>query len=221
MELLERERCLADLAEWLATVAVRGGCIALIGGEAGIGKTAVLQEFSSRQRVARVLWGACDALFTPRPLAPLHDMARQTQGALLAAINSAANRDVIFAAALDELERAQTLVVFEDMHWADEATLRAVATRVCKRYVVVTVFMVVSGMSYRKGTFQAGRIVPRRVQTRIGGIIQFAAEHYLDWMRSFAAPIKGAAHLPVLRELTSSGATRRRNSCILPIRTRS
>src|SRR5580704_3573950 len=91
------------------------------------------------------------------------------------------------------------------MHWADEATLRAVATRVCKRYVVVTVFMVVSGMSYRKGTFQAGRIVPRRVQTRIGGIIQFAAEHYLDWMRSFAAPIKGAAHLPVLREFDSLG----------------
>jgi hypothetical protein len=29
--------------------------------------------------------------------------------------------------------------------------------------------------------------VPRRVQTRIGGIIQFAAENYLDWMRSFAA----------------------------------
>ena len=123
MELLERERCLADLAEWLATVALHGGCIALIGGEAGIGKTAVLQEFSSRQRIARVLWGACDALFTPRPLAPLHDIARQTQGALLAAINSAANRDDIFAAALDELERAQTLVVFEDMHWADEATL--------------------------------------------------------------------------------------------------
>jgi tetratricopeptide (TPR) repeat protein len=69
------------------------------------------------------LWGACDALFTPRPLAPLHDIARQTQGALLAAVNSGANRDAIFTAALDELERTEALVVFEDMHWADEATL--------------------------------------------------------------------------------------------------
>jgi DNA-binding CsgD family transcriptional regulator/tetratricopeptide (TPR) repeat protein len=123
MELLEREQCLADLAQRLGAVADQGGCIALVGGEAGMGKTALLQEFSKHQRVARVLWGACDALFTPRPLAPLHDIARQTKGALLAAVNSGANREEIFTAALDELERAETLVVFEDMHWADEATL--------------------------------------------------------------------------------------------------
>jgi DNA-binding CsgD family transcriptional regulator/tetratricopeptide (TPR) repeat protein len=123
MELLERERCLADLARWLGDASERGGCIALVGGEAGIGKTVLLQEFSNRQREARVLWGACDALFTPRPLAPLHDIARQAQGALLEAITSGANRDAIFTAALDELERAPGLVIFEDMHWADEATL--------------------------------------------------------------------------------------------------
>src|SRR6267378_1876883 len=123
MELLERDRYLAELAEWLAAVGEHGGCIALVGGEAGIGKTVLLQEFSKRQRDVRVLWGACDALYTPRPLAPLHDIVRQIQGALPAAINSGANRDVIFAATLDELERAKTLVVFEDLHWADEATL--------------------------------------------------------------------------------------------------
>jgi DNA-binding CsgD family transcriptional regulator/tetratricopeptide (TPR) repeat protein len=123
MELLERERCLAELTEWLGAVAEHGGCVALVGGEAGIGKTTLLQEFSNRQGEARVLWGACDALYTPQPLAPLHDIARQTQGALLEAVNCAANRDIVFAAALDELERADGLVVFEDMHWADEATL--------------------------------------------------------------------------------------------------
>jgi DNA-binding CsgD family transcriptional regulator/tetratricopeptide (TPR) repeat protein len=122
MELLERERCLADLTEWLAA-AERGGCIALVAGEAGIGKTTLVQEFCKQQREARVLWGACDALFTPRPLAPLHDIARQTKGALLTALNSGANRDPIFTAVLDELEREKALVVFEDMHWADEATL--------------------------------------------------------------------------------------------------
>ncbi len=123
MELLERERCFADLAEWLRNSGERGGCLALVAGEAGIGKTVLLQEFSHLQRDTRVLWGACDALFTPRPLAPLHDIARQTQGALLAAMNSGAVRDAIFGAALDELEREKSLVVFEDMHWADEATL--------------------------------------------------------------------------------------------------
>jgi len=123
MELLEREQSLADLTRWLEATA-GGGCIALVSGEAGIGKTSLLQEFSRRQRLARVLWGACDALFTPRPLAPLHDIARQTQGALLAAIDSGATREQIFSATLDELERgAASLVVFEDVHWADEATL--------------------------------------------------------------------------------------------------
>jgi DNA-binding CsgD family transcriptional regulator len=124
MELLERERCLADLETWLSAAADGGGCIALVRGEAGIGKSSLLREFANRQNNSRVLWGACDALFTPLPLAPLQDIARQTKGALLTAVTSEANRDAIFAAALDELERGETtLVVFEDMHWADEATL--------------------------------------------------------------------------------------------------
>ena len=123
MELLERERYLTDLTQWLHTVG-KGGCIVLVGGEAGIGKTSLLQAFSNQQRQARVLWGACDALFTPRPFAPLHDIARQTQGALWAAVNSGASHNAIFNATLDELERGEdVLVVFEDMHWADEATL--------------------------------------------------------------------------------------------------
>jgi DNA-binding CsgD family transcriptional regulator len=123
MDLLEREPCLADLAKWLSTAVERAGCAVLLAGEAGIGKTALLREFAQRQNQARVLWGACDALFTPRPLAPLHDVALQTQGALLATLNSRANPAVLFAAALAELERERTLLVFEDMHWADEATL--------------------------------------------------------------------------------------------------
>src|SRR5262249_25309191 len=125
MELLEREHHLADLTGWLQTSADGGGCIALVSGEAGIGKTSLLLEFAQRQGCSgRVLWGACDALFTPRPLAPLNDIARQTKGALLAAIDSGASRERIFAAALDELELGPaSLVVFEDVHWADEASL--------------------------------------------------------------------------------------------------
>ncbi|MDX1420926.1 MAG: hypothetical protein R3181_13255, partial [Rubricoccaceae bacterium] len=30
----------------------------------------------------RILWGACDDLFPPRPLGPLHDIAHQTGGPL-------------------------------------------------------------------------------------------------------------------------------------------
>jgi len=142
MELLERERCLADLAEWLRAAAERGGCVALVAGEAGIGKTALIQAFAEQQSETRVLWGACDALFTPRPLAPLYDIARQTKGALLAAVNSGATRDKIFTAALDELEREKALVVFEDMHWADEATLdllKYLGRRINRTHVMLAV----------------------------------------------------------------------------------
>src|ERR1700689_4998831 len=123
MELLERDRCVAEFSEWRVAASKTGGCVVLVRGEAGIGKTTLLHELCSRQREMRVLWGGCDDLFTPRPLAPLHDIARQCPGELLETLNSGASRDRIFTAALNELERTATLVVFEDMHWADEATL--------------------------------------------------------------------------------------------------
>jgi len=121
--LLDREPFLLDLERWLFTTA-GGGCIALIHGETGIGKTALVREFTRRQSGRRVLWGACDDLFTPRSLAPLHDIARQVKGSLLDALHSNASRDVIFSTVLDDLERGTpATVVFEDMQWADEATL--------------------------------------------------------------------------------------------------
>jgi predicted ATPase len=100
MELLERKKSLAELTDWLRRAIEGPGCIALLGAEAGIGKTALLQEFAKAPLGARVLWGGCDALFAPRPLGPLYDIARQTQGELLATITSNANRETIFAAAL-------------------------------------------------------------------------------------------------------------------------
>ena len=123
MQLLEREECLADLATWLDGAVRVSGCIALVAGEAGIGKTTLLQEFARRLSTACVLWGACDALFTPRPLAPLHDIARQTHGRLATALGSGARPELIFTAALDEFEQRKALIVIEDVHWADQATL--------------------------------------------------------------------------------------------------
>lgn len=50
MELLERDRYLEELTGWLGASAEHGGCAVLVGGEAGIGKTVLLQEFAGRQR---------------------------------------------------------------------------------------------------------------------------------------------------------------------------
>jgi DNA-binding CsgD family transcriptional regulator len=124
MKLLERERSLHELARALRDVCDGAGRIALVGGEAGIGKTTLIEQFVGDQRGhIRVLRGACDDLFTPRPLGPLHDIAPHAQGNLQALLAAHADRNALFAAVLGELQAGPVIAVFEDVHWADEATL--------------------------------------------------------------------------------------------------
>jgi DNA-binding CsgD family transcriptional regulator len=73
--------------------------------------------------VQAVWWGACDALQTPHPLAPLLDIAYERRPRFAAALEGP--RAGLFEAVLDELRLAAEpmLVVVEDAHWADDATL--------------------------------------------------------------------------------------------------
>ena len=126
MFLLERDKQLAQLTHWHEASEARGGCVVLVTGEAGIGKTATVREFIRRRGAAvRVLWGSCDPLSTPQPLGPLADVSRQVGGALLEAMTQGTNRERIFAATVEVLERSAkpVVMVIEDMHWADDATL--------------------------------------------------------------------------------------------------
>ena len=126
MELLEREQLLGDLETILSDVTDGNGRFVMVSGEAGIGKTSLVERFTeTNQNQARVFWGACDSLFTARPLGPLYDIANQSQSRLLALLDEEASRAAIFNAAIGELVqgRVPTIVVIEDVHWADEATL--------------------------------------------------------------------------------------------------
>ena len=124
MEFLEREANLQELAVAWQDAKASEGRIALVSGEAGIGKTVLVEQFARGQQPSmRVLWGACDALFTPRPLGPLHDIAAEHGRALPALLHADTSRAELFAAFLAELQALPTIVVFEDVHWADEATL--------------------------------------------------------------------------------------------------
>jgi DNA-binding CsgD family transcriptional regulator/tetratricopeptide (TPR) repeat protein len=123
--LLERESQLASLRQYAAEGRGRAGRLVLVSGEAGVGKSSLVEELQDELRDATWVWGACDGLFTPRPLAPLHDVARSVGGELLDAVRSGLPRDELFDAALRWLEDADGLVVLvvEDVQWADDATL--------------------------------------------------------------------------------------------------
>jgi DNA-binding CsgD family transcriptional regulator len=123
--LLERQPYLDALDEALREAATRGR-IALVSGEAGIGKTSLLERFTGAYQEAHpVLWGGCDALFTPAPLAPLHDIAGRMRHPLGELLLRDAPRPLVFLTLLDELRDApmSTILIIEDVHWADEATL--------------------------------------------------------------------------------------------------
>jgi len=90
-ELLEREQFLAAMASTLQEASTGAGRVVLVSGEAGIGKTTLVERFASElDGKAPVFWGGCEALFTPRPLGPLHDIARQARGQLLSLLEGEA-----------------------------------------------------------------------------------------------------------------------------------
>jgi DNA-binding CsgD family transcriptional regulator len=123
--LLERTGDLAALERSLAQARGGRGSFVLVSGEAGIGKTALVRAFCEGHRgAARVLWGVCDPLFTPRPLGPLLDVAEVVGGELAELVRAGARpHDVMMALRRELGGRRPTIVVVDDAQWADEATL--------------------------------------------------------------------------------------------------
>jgi DNA-binding CsgD family transcriptional regulator/tetratricopeptide (TPR) repeat protein len=131
--LLEREQPLALLIEYAAQAAAGEGRLVLLGGEAGVGKSALVERLRWELPEARWSWSVCDGLFTPRPLGPLFDLADQLGGELLERCRAGADREELFRALLAQVgapegtdtaaRSVMDVVVVEDIHWADEATL--------------------------------------------------------------------------------------------------
>lgn len=124
--LIERDQPLQELSELANSAADGRGAIALVGGEAGIGKTSILEEMRLRVGAGHtVIWGGCDALFTPRALGPIHDMAHALGDDVKRLLADGGQSSQLFAAVLRQIEtsRDSTILVFEDVHWADHATL--------------------------------------------------------------------------------------------------
>jgi DNA-binding CsgD family transcriptional regulator/tetratricopeptide (TPR) repeat protein len=123
--LLEREAQLAALASYAGEARKAQGRLVLVAGEAGVGKSALAEELQRDLPEAAWFWGACDGLFTPRPLGPLFDIAAKMGGELLELCRADAPRADLFAALLRQVSEPGGLrvLVVEDIHWADEATI--------------------------------------------------------------------------------------------------
>jgi DNA-binding CsgD family transcriptional regulator len=122
IELLEREEQLKRLSESFARARTGKGRIIAIAAEAGAGKTALVEQFvASRADGARLYWGACENLSTPEVLLPLRDIARASGEAF----DLQSDHIRAFESMLRLLSQgaAPALLIIEDVHWADTATL--------------------------------------------------------------------------------------------------
>jgi DNA-binding CsgD family transcriptional regulator len=153
-ELLERETELELLARALADAAAGRGSVAVVVGEAGIGKSSLVSRFvTSLDGTTDVLVGLCDDLTIPRPLAPFRDLAGSVSPALAQAISSGASPHEVYPLLLDELDGPRpTVLVLEDVHWADDATLDA-ATFVARRIASLPALLI---LTVREGEVPPG-----------------------------------------------------------------
>jgi len=128
VELLERDAPLARMTEIFDRVrhGSCGACV-LVHGEAGIGKTSLVQSFltSLESDAVTTLVTGCEHLYTPRPLGPLVDLADRFPPSVMAALHEGGTWTGLFPRLLGYLRdaKARAVLVIEDMHWADAATL--------------------------------------------------------------------------------------------------
>lgn len=139
--LSEREHQLAELAAWADDARAGHGGVVVVLGESGAGKTTFVETFVERLSADhRVLWGPCDPLSTPRPLGPIQELAEQFSPDTRNVLRGSAHPYEIFAAVFAELTTQPTVLVIDDLHWADQATvdlLRFVLRRIRQTHSLV------------------------------------------------------------------------------------
>lgn len=120
MALLERTALLKQLHELLRGAMLGNGRLVCLAGEGGIGKSSITRTFvEDAASRARVLWGACEDLSIAEPLGALYELMVASSLTFRGDLHGAA----LFASVFDQLASAPSLVVLEDLHWADDATL--------------------------------------------------------------------------------------------------
>ncbi len=119
--LVEREGFLASLERLLGEALGGSGRLVFLGGEAGVGKTALAAALAEAAGGPLVRRGCCDIVTTAEALGPIVDALPE----LAAAVDLAtgASRLRLFQQVRGMLSESPMLLVLEDVHWADGATL--------------------------------------------------------------------------------------------------
>lgn len=143
MRLLERGDELGLLAAAVEDAIAGRGCVVLVAGEAGIGKTSLVRSVrASLPDQVTFVWGACEPLSVPVPLAPWRELLHTSEAGDLAA-SASDDRITLAGSVLMALRKqAPAVAVVEDAHWADPLTLdviRVLARRVEEIGVVLVV----------------------------------------------------------------------------------
>lgn len=125
---LERDAEVSVLADAVQAAAGGDGSVVLVMGEAGIGKSSLVEALRPHLPAeGRMFVGYCDDLATPRTLGPFRDLVGSVGTELSRAVQDGGDRDRVLAALRSELTWPEhpTVLVIEDVHWADDATLDA------------------------------------------------------------------------------------------------
>lgn len=124
MRLLEREDELGVLAAAVEDARAGRGSLALVSGEAGIGKSSLVRALrEGAGERATFLTGACEPLSVPVPLAPLRELVEGAGGGDLLEPASDDRLVLVRRVASALAANAPVVAVIEDVHWADPLTL--------------------------------------------------------------------------------------------------
>ena len=118
--LIERKDFLASLEGLLGEAVDGSGRLVFLGGEAGVGKTALAAALAEAAGQA-VRRGSCDNVTTAEALGPILDALPEL--AVAANYEPGVSRLRLFQKVREVLAESPMLLLLEDVHWADEATL--------------------------------------------------------------------------------------------------
>ncbi|MGH9015446.1 MAG: helix-turn-helix transcriptional regulator [Acidimicrobiia bacterium] len=201
-ELRGRSREFDALIRALEVARAGSGSTILLEGEAGIGKTRLLDELAARAQAAgvRVLRGSAEELEQGRPFGPLVDAlgAPDTAPALTEAGRGADARYLAQDAFVDHVERlawaGPTLLAIDDLHWADRPTV-ATLWALARRSTDLGLLLVLTFRPTPESD-ELGRVVEG--VTQLGGLHLRLGPIPDDALAALAADVVGAPAGPAL-----------------------